>query len=551
MTATPKSARILIVDDSQEDRSAICHYLSEAAIEAKLDFQFCQSAKGEDGLAAYHAEAPACILLDYYLPDMNGLEFLNRLRGADGEIPLPVVMLTGSTDRSLVLDSLAAGAQEYLPKRLMEPEMLLRAIQSAQNRFILLADQRRTQTELTASENRLRLAAEQANLAKTRFLAGMSHELRTPLNGILGYAHLLRIDGGLTDMQAARVQAMLDAGAHLLELVNCVLDLATIEAGRAMLQKANVDPRVLAATCLDLVRPLAEAKSLALNLIIKSGLPYCLEVDAARLRQLLLNLLGNAVKFTTRGGVELRLMTVANGGTLRCEVADTGPGIPAAHRHRLFQDFERLGAGATRAEGSGLGLFLCNQLATLMDGQVGHADNPAGGSVFWLELPLAHSASITLSSIAPDPDPTDLLNVAEGQKAPEAVPALHVLVVDDVLMNREIAKSFLHAAGFRVTCVESGAEAIAEVAIKDFDVVLMDVRMPVMDGLEATRRIRVLDGARGQVPVVALTAQVFAEQIAECHKAGMNSHLAKPFSPDMLLAAVAQAVKTKPALHRL
>ncbi|MEA2728842.1 MAG: hypothetical protein QOF70_3317 [Acetobacteraceae bacterium] len=384
--------------------------------------------------------------------------------------------------------------------------------------------------------------AERASRAKTRFLAGMSHELRTPLNGILGYAQLLRMEGGLNDAQAARVDAMLDAGRHLLEMIHCVLDMSEIEVERFALQPADFDLHRLASACLDLVRPTAEAKPLVLNLSIAPGVPVHVRTDPTRLRQVLLNLLGNAVKFTARGSVELRVLTTQDGGELRCEVVDTGPGIPPGQRRRLFQDFERLDTDATRTgEGAGLGLSIAAQLAALMGGRIGHAHNPAGGSVFWLELPLVTSTKAT-----PLAFPAPVEDVALADPTPRSERILNVLVVDDIAMNRDIASSFLRVAGHQVTCVEGGREAIVAVSTTDFDVVLMDVRMPEMDGLEATRRIRMLRGARGRVPIVALTAQAFADQVTECRDAGMDSHLAKPFDADTLLVAVVRATAAEP-----
>jgi PAS domain S-box-containing protein len=378
--------------------------------------------------------------------------------------------------------------------------------------------------------------AERANRAKSRFLAGMSHELRTPLNGILGYAHLLHIEGGLTPAQEARVDAMLEAGKHLLEMITCVLDLSEIEVDHLVLRPVELNVQAITAACFDLVRSMADAKGLGLIILAGPDTSPKLIADPTRLRQILLNLLGNAVKFTNQGTIELRLRTLADGSALRIEAADTGPGISAEQRHRLFQDFDRLGIEATgEIEGAGLGLALSAWLATLMGGRLGHDDNPAGGSVFWLELPLDTVAVSPSLDMAPGFDAPERQTVL----APDRI--LHVLVVDDVLMNRDIAGSFLRAAGHQAICVEGGAEAVAAAASTDFDVVLMDVRMPEMDGLEATRRIRALEGARGRVPIVALTAQAFTDQIAECRKAGMDSHLAKPFDPETLLAAVVQA----------
>jgi PAS domain S-box-containing protein len=385
---------------------------------------------------------------------------------------------------------------------------------------------------------RARDRAEDANTAKTRFLAGMSHELRTPLNGILGYTHLLRLEGGLNDTQADRVTSMLDAGEHLLGMINHVLDLSEIEAEHVDLHTAAFDLTATARACLSLVQPPADAKQLALTLRIHPDAPREVVGDAARIRQVLLNLLGNAVKFTPGGSVELRVLPGSE-ARLRFEVVDTGPGICPALSLRLFGEFERLGAADTAIEGAGLGLAISARLVALMGGRIGHAHNPDGpGSVFWFELPFADAAVPNETTIEPAP-------------GAEPGPSLRVLVADDVAMNRDIAQAFLRAAGHHAEAVGGGAEAVEAVAAGRFDAVLMDVRMPDIDGLEAARRIRAIDGPAGRIPIVALTAQAFSEQIDECYQAGMNGHLAKPFAPDTLLAeldrAVASAGSTRPA----
>jgi hypothetical protein len=378
--------------------------------------------------------------------------------------------------------------------------------------------------------------ADRSNWAKSHFLAGMSQELRVPLNDIITHAQLLRMDGGLSPTQSGQVEVMLTAGGHLLRLIACVFDLSETEAEDIEVQAVELDVRAVAIECLDLIRPLAEAKRLALSIAVAPGTRQQLVTDPTRLRQVLRNLLGNAVKFTSQGTVELCLRHTTGSTVLRIEVADSGPAIPAEERLRLFRDFECLDAETGQdVEAAGLGLARSSRLAASMGGRLGHHDNPNGGNVFWLELPLD-----TVAVSPPAVPPT-----AEATAA--APPVLHVLVVDDVAMNRDIAGSFLRAAGHKVTCVEGGAEAIAAVGTTDFDVVLMDVRMPEMDGLEATRRIRALEGERGRVPIVALTAQAFTEQVAECRKAGMDSHLPKPFGPDTLLNAVLRAVAARPA----
>ena len=269
--------------------------------------------------------------------------------------------------------------------------------------------------------------AERANRAKSRFLAGMSHELRTPLNGLLGYAQLLHMEGGLSETQAMRVDAMLGAGKHLLQMITCVLDLSEIEAEHVELQAVELDLRTVAEACMDLIRPAAEAKGLALKIIAALDTPRTLIADATRLRQILLNLLGNAAKFTSRGAITLNLRPLTDNSTLRIEVADTGPGITVEQRQCLFQEFERLGTEENRAaEGAGLGLALSFRLADLMGGRLGHDDNPGGGSVFWLELPLNTAANSTSGvTLVPDGPCNALASIS--------LRPLHILVVDEVI----------------------------------------------------------------------------------------------------------------------
>ena len=366
--------------------------------------------------------------------------------------------------------------------------------------------------------------AEHASQAKSRFLAAVTHELRTPLHGMLGYAEMLSLEGGLSPLQSERLEVMMASGQHLLSMVNAVLDMSQIEADEVELKPAEIDLPALIRVCLDVIRPAAEAKGL--SLAGTATIPARLIADPTRLRQVLINLLGNAVKFTPAGTIEVRLKPAGDGSFIRLEVADTGPGIRTMHRDKLFQTFERLNAESVSGiEGTGLGLAIAARLVGLMGGRIGYDDNPNGGSVFWLELPLPQAGrSPEVSAAAPDGE--------------AAMRCLRVLVVDDEPLNRGIAARFLEIAGHDVVCVGSGAAAVEAAADTDFDVILMDVRMPGMNGLEATRRIRALAGPRGQVRVVAVTAQAFAQQIKMCREAGMDDHVSKPFTQQALLAAL-------------
>jgi signal transduction histidine kinase/ActR/RegA family two-component response regulator len=378
--------------------------------------------------------------------------------------------------------------------------------------------------ELSAARDR----AEQADQAKSRFLAHISHELRTPLNGILGYAQMMQMETEADPAKAARISAILGAGRHLLQMINSVLDFSQIEADQIDLSIVDTDIVAVCQACLDVVRPAAEAKALRLREENAVGTFCRLATDDTRLRQVVLNLLQNAIKFTNTGEITLRL-SLTPAKTLRLSVTDTGPGIPDTQKSRLFESFERLETESSRG-GAGLGLAISAKLIKRMGGTIGCDRGPGGqGCVFWIELP----DEVAIS--APDP----------ATPAPATLPfprQLSILVVDDVDMNQAVAAAALRAAGHRVVCVDSGEKAVHEAATGVFDVVLMDVRMPVMDGLEATRRIRALGGDQARVPIVAVTAHAFAEQVTDCRKAGMDGHLSKPFDFESLLKTVQSAV---------
>ena len=384
--------------------------------------------------------------------------------------------------------------------------------------FILLM--RRVWCERLRSE-----ASERQNQEKSRYLTMLSHELRTPLQGVLGYADQLLRDGKLNFAQVHQVGEIVRSAKHMRDVVNVVLDYARVEALGPALHIQQVDVLRVVEECLAFVEPSARARGLETGISVTPGAPAQFVTSELQLRQILINLLSNAVKYTPRGSVQLRLM----GGKehLTIEVVDTGIGIPEDQRHHLFNEYERFGAERTSIEGTGLGLAIAHRLARRMGGQMGHRDNPGGGSIFWLKLPSAK------------------LSEPESVPAPaEAAPAsdLRILVVDDLDVNREVAQEFLRAAGHDAIGTCDGREAVRLAASRDFDLILMDMRMPGLNGLDATRQIRMLDGARGRVPIVAVTANALDEHAEACRLAGMSGHLAKPFTQTELLAVVGRAV---------
>jgi signal transduction histidine kinase/DNA-binding response OmpR family regulator len=378
-------------------------------------------------------------------------------------------------------------------------------------------------------ERRRRQVAERENQEKSRYLTTLSHELRTPLHGVLGYADRLALEGGLSPEQSRQLGEIIRAGKHMRDVVNVVLDYARIEALGPALRMKHFDVRALIEESLAVVEPGARARGLEIRNTAATDAPVQFVTDDIQLRQILMNLLSNAVKYTLSGMIELRLSGDAE--HLMIEVADTGIGIPEDQRHHLFNEYERFGAEGTNIEGTGLGLAIAHRLARRLGGHIGHRDNPGGGSVFWLELP------------AGVPDTPDI--VAEPEAAAPAR-RLNVLVTDDSDVNRDVAIAFLRKAGHTTSEARDGARAVRLAAARDFDVVLMDMRMPGMDGLEATRHIRGLDGPRGQVPIVAVTANALDQHAEECRRAGMSEHLAKPFTQAELLAVVARAARQRP-----
>ncbi|MDB5414663.1 MAG: Hpt protein [Rubritepida sp.] len=385
---------------------------------------------------------------------------------------------------------------------------------------------KRANEELAAARD----AAHAEDEAKSLFLARMSHELRTPLNSMLGFAQALLQDNQLAPTQREQMRLLHDAGGHLRELVNRLLDLSKIESGQLDLDARPVTLRPLFEACVGLMAPDVDRKRLRLTLDIAQGSPEVVEADAMRLRQMLLNLLSNAVKFTPNGGhIELRVRALGRGlQGIRMEVQDSGPGVPNDKRHLLFRDFTQLSPHAEpEGLGTGLGLAITARLAAAMGGAIGCDSEPGVGALFWLELPLPE---LRLLAEPPPPAPQPPMD------------GLRVLVVDDLAPNRLVVQALLAPMGHQLEFVAGGADAIAAVERGTYDIVLMDVHMPGIGGLEATRRIRRLPAPRGTVPILGVTASTLPEEISACYEAGMDGHLAKPIDRDAMLTAMRDLV---------
>ena len=374
-------------------------------------------------------------------------------------------------------------------------------------------------------------AAESASSAKSAFLANMSHEIRTPMNAILGMAKLLRRTAA-TPLDAERLDKIDNAGEHLLGIINSILDISKIEAGKFMLDETPVNIAAQFANASSIIAERLQAKGLTL-LTECDDFPDNLHGDATRLQQALLNYLSNAIKFTDQGSITLRarLLESDNASMLiRFEVSDTGIGISPEAQTRLFDVFEQGDNSSTRRHGgTGLGLAITRRLAKLMGGQTGVESAPGAGSTFWLTVRLKRGASRSPGAWMPDDQVEQRLREHHAGK--------RILLVDDEPVNLEVSYFFLESAGLVVETAQNGQEALNLAAANEYALILMDMQMPVLDGLEATRQIRRLPG-RERIPILAMTANAFVEDRARCHDAGMDDHIIKPFNPEHFFAVI-------------
>lgn len=371
--------------------------------------------------------------------------------------------------------------------------------------------------------------AEAASAAKSDFLANMTHELRTPLTAIIGFAEVLRRSGRLDETSSRQAGHILDASNTLLSVVNDVLDFSRLEAAGLELDPAPFDPAAMASSCAALVEERAGAKGLAVVVEACDAISP-MNLDGPRLSQVLLNFLSNAVKFTARGAITVRLSQTIEGdqALLRAEVIDTGIGVAPENREAIFDRFSQADAAVSRRfGGTGLGLAISRRIIEHMGGRIGVDSVEGEGSTFWFEVrgPLADAPSAPAETVEP-------LNAEAG---------VRLLLVEDNAVNRELVKAMLEPFGVIVETANDGVAGVEAMRQGEFDLVLMDVQMPIKDGLTATREIRALEGARGAAtPIIAMTANVLPEQVANCLAAGMDDHLGKPISPSKLLETVAR-----------
>lgn len=467
----------------------------------------------------------------------NIVKFLTRwlalhILEADRRMALTVQGL----ERGLTLDEAKQSADETMSGAMRTLiEAVLTMYDKLASRTVQMTREinlrRKVEQKLQLTHEALRRAKESAenmSEAKSSFLTNMSHEIRTPMGTILGMVDQMQQDE-LSPAQGQRLRHIEDAGHHLLSVINSILDLSKIEAGKLSLEEFTLDPRQVIDEAMAMLTHQAQAKGLSLRSEIDLP-PTALIGDVTRLRQSLINYLTNAVKFTTHGSISLRCRLIEQDDEsvcLRFEVEDTGPGLTATELERLFEPFEqRHNTGTHR--GTGLGLTITARLAELMGGKAGVESEPGRGSCFWFTARLRKASAAALAPAA-----LDARALCAALKSRHANSS--IVLAEDDLINASIAQAMLTRAGLRAHRAADGNEAITLAEHKAPALILMDMQMPVCDGLEATRQIRAQPWGQ-DVPIIALTANAFAEDRARCLEAGMNDFVTKPITPAVLYA---------------
>jgi len=525
--------KILIVDDKEENLISLEYILSDFNVEIVRAFS------GEEALKCTLKDEFAMAILDVQMPGMDGYETLELMRHRKKTKYLPVIFVSAIHQTDFhIIKGIETGAVDFIPKPII-PEILKGKVSV----FLDLYRQRKEldlvlkyledkNEELILAKNK----AEEATQAKSMFLANMSHEIRSPMNGILGLSRLMQnetVNSEHHDM----LNVVTTSGEHLLQIINDILDFSKIEAGQIDLECIDFDIRKLCNTIYQLLNYRAVEKGIAFSIDIDEDIPQVLRGDSFRLNQIIMNLTNNAVKFTLKGEVKVSIKLLEKNKewvALLFSVKDTGIGIPEKAQKTLFQEFTQSDSSISRQYGgTGLGLAISKNLTNLMGGKITLQSKQDIGSEFMFELKFEYKEQEMITG--PDNDNNDLSQ------------ELTILVAEDNPINQKVAVLTLRHLGLKCDIAKNGLEALEMYKEKRYDIILMDMQMPVLDGLNASTKIRnyeTNENIDDSTYIIALTANASSENKQQCLDAGMNNFLSKPFKEDGLKNVLSQGIKT-------
>lgn len=525
--------KILIVDDYKENIEALSNLLQNDQLEIHTAMNADQALE----LITNHEFGLA--LLDVQMPVVSGFELAKTIRSVKRFRSLPIIFVTAHReDSSVIFDGYSSGAVDVLFKPL-DTNVVRAKVQM----FVELAQQKALLQSHVNELERLRIEADAANIAKSQFLANMSHEIRTPLAAVMGFAELIARSQPENSENRELVGGIERNGALLLRLIDDILDLSKIEANKLEMESTELDLQELLKDIQTTLSFRAQEKGLILDFKAPQDYPFSHTSDPTRIKQILLNIIGNAIKFTANGKVEVRIACLeeADGATdrLRVQVSDSGVGMTPQQTERLFQPFGQADPSTRRQfGGSGLGLMISRQIARALGGDIRLVSSaPGKGSTFLIEIKLPRLVTAPAFVASPAIDPADPGAMPASKPAKPAVNMVNlsgkqILAVDDSPDNLTLVSLYLKGSGAEVSFAESALDAIGEVKNRNFDLILMDVQMPGMDGNEATVEIRRM-GYQG--PILALTAHAIRSEQDKCKKAGCDGVLTKPVSRAALL----------------